>query len=111
MTETNALLSLPGAAALNTAASPLKAPAAPVTGKFEEARKAAQAFEAQFLGQMFQLVTEAMPVDPVFGGGEGEKMFRSMMTEQWAQSAAERGATGLGDSVMRELINQQGGQF
>lgn len=111
MTETNALLSLPGAAALNTAATPLKTPTAPISGKFEEARQAAQAFEAQFLGQMFQLVTEAMPVDDVFGGGQGEKVFRGMMTEQWAESAAKQGATGLADSIMRELINQQGGQF
>ena len=113
MTDASQIFSLPGASNLAVSNAQQKPLQAPVPGKFgeaREAREAAQAFEAQFLSQMFQLVTDAMPVDPVFGGGQGEKMFRSMLTEQWAESASQNGATGLSDTIMHELIQQQGGQ-
>ena len=110
MTDASQIFSLPGASNLAVSNAQQKPLQAPVPGKFGEAREAAQAFEAQFLSQMFQLVTDAMPVDPVFGGGQGEKMFRSMLTEQWAESASQNGATGLSNTIMHELIQQQGGQ-
>jgi Rod binding domain-containing protein len=113
MSDASQIFGLSGAASLSVANAQQKPLQAPIAGngKQADAREAAQSFEAQFLGQMFQLVTDAMPVDPVFGGGQGEKMFRSMLTEQWADSASQNGATGLSDMIMRELIQQQGGQF
>lgn len=111
MSDASQMLGLSGASNLAVSNAQQKPLQAPATGKFGDARETAQAFEAQFLSQMFQLVTDVMPVDPVFGGGQGEKMFRSMLTEQWADSASKNGATGLSDTIMRELINQQGGQI
>lgn len=74
------------------------------------ARKAAEAFEAQFLGQMFQLAMKDMPIDEVFGGGPGERVFRDMLTNAWAESAVKAGGVGIADSVMRTLIAAQGGE-
>lgn len=76
---------------------------------YTKLQETAQSFEAQFIGQMFQMVTDSMEVDPVFGGGAGEKMFRGMMVDTWAESASKQGGLGISNSVMRELIQQQEG--
>ena len=72
-------------------------------------RKVAQDFEAQFLGQMFQLAMQDVPVDEVFGGGPGEKMFRGMLTDAWAKEASKAGGVGLSDAIMNEIIRMQEG--
>lgn len=72
------------------------------------ARKAAEDFEAQFLGHMFQLAMKDTPVDEVFGGGAGERVFRELMVDEWAKSAARQGGAGIADAVMKTLIQAQG---
>lgn len=72
-------------------------------------RQAANAFEAQFLGQMFQLAMKDLPVDDMFGGGAGERVFRDLLTEEWAESTVRSGGVGIADAVMRTLIEAQGG--
>ena len=84
----------------------LTAPTAP-PGDRGEMRKAAEAFEAQFLGHMFQLAMKDAPVDEVFGGGPGERMFRELLTDAWAESAVRSGGVGIADAVMRTMIQTQ----
>ena len=43
----------------------------------------------------------------VFGGGEGEKMFRSMQVEEFAKSLTQRGGIGIAASVKREILKMQ----
>ena len=77
-------------------------------GNGAEMRKAAEAFEAQFLGQMFQLSMRDMPVDDVFGGGPGERMFKDFLTDAWAENASKSNQVGIADAVMKTLIEAQG---
>lgn len=82
-------------------------PTAPA-GDVAKTREAAEAFEAQVLGQMFQLVMKDMPIDDVFGGGPGERVFRDMLTNAWAEETVRAGGVGIADSVTRTLLEAQG---
>lgn len=84
-------------------------PTAPA-GDVGKAREAAEAFEAQVLGQMFQLVMKDMPIDDVFGGGPGERIFRDMLTNTWAEETVRAGGIGIADAVTRTLLEAQGEQ-
>jgi Rod binding domain-containing protein len=53
-----------------------------------KAREASEKFEAQFLSIMFQQMFEGVKTDGPFGGGTGEEMFRSLMTEAMAKQTA-----------------------
>ena len=73
----------------------------------ETARIAAQDFEAFFLSQMVNLMMSGIGTDPVFGGGPGETMFRSLMGQEYGKSLAQNGGIGIADSVIREILQLQ----
>ncbi|MBJ7409662.1 MAG: rod-binding protein [Phenylobacterium sp.] len=73
-----------------------------------KARDAGQKFEAQFLSTMFQHMFQGLETDGPFGGGAGEEMFRSMMTEAMGKQVAKSGGIGLADTVQREILKLQG---
>jgi Rod binding domain-containing protein len=57
------------------------------------------------LQQMFESGDEtAAP----FGGGPGEKMFKSFMTEAIANKMVKTGGVGIAASVQREMLKMQG---
>ncbi len=70
--------------------------------------KTAQDFEASFtsvmLGQMFEGVETSAP----FGGGEGEKTFRSFLTDAMAKSMTKHGGIGISAVIEKELLKMQG---
>jgi Rod binding domain-containing protein len=70
-------------------------------------RKAAQSFEAVFLSQMFGHMFEGIETDSLFGGGEGEKMFRPMLLDEYSKMVSQRGGVGIADAIMHTLIRQQ----
>jgi flagellar protein FlgJ len=72
------------------------------------AREAAQSFEAQFLSIMLQQMYAGVKTDGPFGGGLGEEMFRSLMTEEMGKQMARAGGIGLADTVQREILKLQG---
>jgi Rod binding domain-containing protein len=69
---------------------------------------AAQKFEASFLSSMLKPMFDSLPTDGPFGGGEGEAMFKSFMTDAIAKQTAKRGGLGIGDVVQREMLKLQG---
>ena len=73
-----------------------------------KARDAAQKFEAQFLSQMLGQMFEGIPTDGPFGGGSGEQMWRSMMTDAMAKQMTKAGGIGVSDTVQREILKMQG---
>ena len=73
----------------------------------EKARKAAQEFEAVFLTQILETMYSGLEPNPMFGGGNAEKLFRSMINEKTAQSMAKNGGIGLADAVYSEIIRLQ----
>ena len=99
------------AADLNVSAALIAAkPAAKLTGAAKtaaEAEKAAQEFEAVFVGQMLSAMFEGVKSDGPFGGGSGEEMFRSLMIDHYAKTIAGQGGFGLADQVKREILRLQ----
>ena len=69
---------------------------------------AAKAFESQFLSMMLAQMFQGVPTDGPFGGGFGEEMFRSMMTDAMAKEVTKSGGIGLADTVQREMLKMQG---
>ncbi|MCR5879932.1 rod-binding protein [Phenylobacterium sp. J367] len=73
-----------------------------------EIRETAQKFETQFLSIMLQQMFEGVNVSAPFGGGPGEQMFKSFMTEAMAKQMSQAGGLGLTDQIQREMLKLQG---
>lgn len=72
-----------------------------------DAREAAESFEAFFISQMLSNMFAGVETDPLFGGGQGETVFRSLMIDEYGKSVASAGGMGIADSVMQEIIRLQ----
>lgn len=73
-----------------------------------EIKDTAKKFEASFLSVMLQQMFEGVETSAPFGGGPGEAMFKSFMSEAMAKQMANAGGIGLADSVGREMLKLQG---
>ena len=83
----------------------IRSPAA--TGSLAQIKKAAQDYEGVFVSQMLGQMFEGIPTDGMFGGGQGEQMFRSLMVDEYGKKSASQGGVGLADAVTRELLKHQ----
>ena len=72
-----------------------------------QAKKVAVSFESLFLSQMFEHLTTGLKVDPTFGGGPGEKAFRSLLNNEYAKSIAKAGGVGIAEPIYREILRLQ----
>lgn len=72
-----------------------------------KAEKAANEFEAMFIGQFLGSMFQGISTDGLMGGGQGEAMFRSLLIEQYAQNVQKQGGFGLAASVKAELLKHQ----
>lgn len=73
-----------------------------------KAKQAAQNFEANFLGNMFQEMFTGIDGDGPFGGSGSLKIWRSFMTDQIAKSFAKAGGIGIAPMVYSALLKEQG---
>lgn len=73
----------------------------------EKTRKAVQDFEAFFISQMFEHMYDTVPVNETFGGGNAEKIYRSMMIDEYGKMMAKAGGIGITDQIMGQLLAQQ----
>jgi flagellar protein FlgJ len=73
-------------------------------------KAAAQDFEAVFISQMLTHMFEGIKTDGMFGGGNAEDIFRSMMVDEYGKMMSKNGGIGLSDSVMSEMIEMQSKQ-
>lgn len=80
---------------------------APTPAMVARARHAAQQFEAAFLGQMFSMMEAGVPVDPNFGGGPAEPIYRGMLDQQYAKAVAARGGIGIAKRIYQEILKLQ----
>ena len=46
----------------------------------------------------------------LFGGGQGEKIYRSMMVQEYGKAVAKAGGVGIADAVQREILKMQENQ-
>ena len=95
---------LQGAMALAKTA-PVQAPQAAIDPAV--ARKAAKAFEGTFISEFMGQMFEGIPTDGEFGGGEGEDMFRSLLTDEYSKQINASGGFGLSDAITRQLLHTQ----
>ena len=72
-----------------------------------QAKEVAVSFEAMFLSQMFENMTSGLDVDPTFGGGPGEKAFRSLLNNEYAAGISQAGGIGVSDPIYREILKLQ----
>lgn len=92
----------PETSGLKEAASNLKA------AKNEAAiDAAAKDFEAVFLSEMLKPMFEGLQVDPEFGGGKGEEVFRGFMLQEYGKLMAATGKVGIAEHVKQELMKAQ----
>lgn len=70
-------------------------------------QKLAKDFEATIIAELLRPMFEALDTEGVGGGGEGERMFRPMLVDQYAKGIAQAGGLGLSDMVLREMVKMQ----
>ena len=73
----------------------------------EKAKETAQDFEAMFLSIMLDFMWKGPNTDALFGGGNGEDMFRSVLTQEYGKTMARAGGVGLADTIYQEIIKLQ----
>jgi len=76
-------------------------------GNSQDLRQAAEKFSGMFMSQMFTHMFEGVGKDSMFGGGPGEEMFKSVLTDEYGKAAAKSNSLGLTDKIMHALIAQQ----
>jgi Rod binding domain-containing protein len=85
--------------------------AADSTANRESVQRIAQEFEALFLSEMLAPVFESVDTEGLFGGGQSEKIFRSMMVDEYGKAIAQAGGVGIADAVQREILKMQENQL
>jgi Rod binding domain-containing protein len=108
----NTGIQTPNTAASQTALYNLRAPSGMERlGKAQspdKIREAAVEFEGVFMSQMFSEMSAGLDVDPVFGGGRGEEMFRGMLTQEYGKMMARsQSGIGLADAIQKAMIDAQ----
>lgn len=83
-------------------------PTADELAKRADVKRTAQEFESSFLAIMLQEMFKDVEVSAPFGGGEGEALFKSFLSEAMAKQMAKAGGVGLSDTVAREMLKLQG---
>lgn len=73
----------------------------------EKTKEAVRDFEAFFISQMFEHMYDTVPVNETFGGGNAEKIYRSMMIDEYGKMMAKAGGIGITDQIMGQLLKQQ----
>ncbi len=72
--------------------------------------KAARQFEGIFLGEMMSQMFHGVGSDPLFGGGEGEKMFHDLLVRQYGQEMANSNSgqgVGIASMLQKMMIQMQ----
>ena len=66
-------------------------------------RQVANDFEAIFIQQMMKTMRKTLLESDFIKKSEGEKLFRSMLDEQYAILSAKSGRLGLGEMIFQQL--------
>ena len=64
----------------------------------------------QLLAQMLQPMFAGLDTEGPFGGGNAERIYRSLLVQEYGKALASRGGIGLADAVAQEMIRLQEGQ-
>lgn len=92
---------------LGPSASTLQSLAARTQGNPAAIDQSAEEFEAVMLTAMLKPIFEGIETSEMFGGGEGEKMWKGLLVEEYAAEMAATGGIGIADQVRSELLRIQ----
>ena len=70
--------------------------------------KTAKDFESSFLSVMLSQMFAGVSTEAPFGGGHGEAMFKSFMTDAISKQVVRTGGLGISDSIAKEMLKLQG---
>lgn len=73
----------------------------------EEAKEAAQDFEAFFMTKMMESMFEGVSTEGMFGGGHAEKVYRSLLLNEYGKAMAKTGSIGVSDDIMSAILKMQ----
>jgi len=73
----------------------------------KKAEEAAESFEAFFLSRMMESMFEGVSTDGLFGGGSAEKVYRSLLLDEYGKEMAKTGSIGVKDYVMQAILQMQ----
>jgi hypothetical protein len=95
----SAIAPLPGGAGAPALAAALQPSPAAARG--------AEQFEAFFISSIMEALFSGVPSGGLFGGGQGEGVYRSMLLQEYGKVAARGGGIGIGASLQREMLRMQ----
>ena len=78
-----------------------------ISANMAKAEQSAEDFEAFFLTRMMETMFEGVSTDGMFGGGHAEKIYRSMLLDEYGKEMAKVGAIGVKDWVMNSILQMQ----
>lgn len=73
----------------------------------KKAADAAENFEAFFITRMMESMFEGVSTDGLFGGGQAEKIYRSLLLDEYGKEMAKTGNIGVKDYVMQAILQMQ----
>jgi len=73
----------------------------------DKTKASAKQFEAVFISEMMSHMFEGVKTDPEFGGGQGEDMFKSLLTNEYGKQMANNGGIGIADQLQKAMIQMQ----
>lgn len=73
----------------------------------KKAEESAESFEAFFLTRMMESMFEGVSTDGMFGGGHAEKIYRSLLLDEYGKEMAKLGSVGVKDYVMQAVLQMQ----
>ncbi len=94
------------AASFATARQPPLA-AAPISGDLAGARKSAENFSSFFISQSLESMFSEVSPGSLFGGGQGETVYRSLMLQEYGKVVSQTDGLGIVDAVQREILRLQ----
>ena len=103
MTDTSIMLQAQAALSATRGKPPTLPPGADIS----KIREKAEEFEGFFLAQMMQPMFDALETDGPFGGGFGEKVWRSLQVEEFGKAVAANGGVGIADTLVQEFLRMQ----
>ena len=92
---------------ISSVSLPTNVPNIPANEEYYKTKEAVQDFEAYFLTQSFEQMYNTVPVNETFGGGNGEKIFRSMLLAEYGKMTAENGGIGITNQILAQMVASQ----
>lgn len=72
-----------------------------------ELNQTAESYESMFLSQMLEQMFSGVETNEMFGGGEGEDVYRSFMLDEYSKLIAHTGGIGIASHVKAEMLRLQ----